>query len=754
MAKSIKIPFLSNKSDAYDWKFCRLGGVTRIKIENGEDIRHLPELDRKMWTVLNCPVQGLEMDARTLQILDTDRDGKIKVDEVIAASSYLTSVIKDADKLFDGSDSIALSDFNTDNADAAALLQSSKEVLNALGKEGEEKISIAEVADSSKIFAATIFNGDGIITAKSAGEDAEAAAVIADIIATQGAVTDRSGEDGVNQDKIDAFFKACEELTAWRQAGEADKAAIFPYGDNTADALAICERLQDKLDDWFIRCKLAAFALEDGSSRLDVSQDAIAALGESNLKDKMDGIADYPLSKVSSDAVLSLDLKGINPAWRDAVAAFKAVVFDGKELTEEKWKAIQASFAAYKAWMGAKAGASVEGLDAARVAALPASGVKERLAALIAEDLRYEPEYTNMEKLADFLYLYRDFYTLLKNYVTFTDFYDVEKTAIFQAGRLYLDQRACDLCIKVSDMGGQEKMAYMSGCFLIFCNCTSKVRSESFTIIAVLTVGETGNVKVGKHGVFYDRAGVPWDATITKIIENPISIPEAFWSPYRKLSAFIDDKINKAAADKDSKVMGEMTSKVGEGIEKPIDKDDKPQPFDIAKYCGIFAAIGMAVGYIGSFLVAIATGFFNLTWWQMPLSILAVMLLISGPSMFLAWRKLRKRNLSPVLNANGWAMNANVKINIRFGETLTSQAKFPKVQLADPFEKKGTPAWVKWLCGIIIALAVACAVLYFTGTFKKLFQKEAPATEVVADTECAAEAAPAEAPAAIEIPAE
>ena len=124
------------------------------------------------------------------------------------------------------------------------------------------------------------------------------------------------------------------------------------------------------------------------------------------------------------------------------------------------------------------------------------------------------------------------------------------------------------------------------------------------------------------------------------------------------------------------------------------------------------------------------------------------MLLISGPSMFLAWRKLRKRNLSPVLNANGWAMNANIKINIRFGATLTSQAKFPKVQLADPFESKGTPAWVKWLCGIVIALAVACAVLYFNGTFKKIFQKEAPAAEVVSD--CAVEAAPA----AVETPAE
>ncbi len=745
MVKVIKLPFSPSKDGSYDWKFSRIGGATRIKIETGEDIRHLPELDRKLWTVLNCPVNGLEMDAKTLRLMDSDNDGKIKVDEVIAAASWLTSLVKDADKLTACSNTFELSEFKTDNAEAATLLESAHEVLKALGREDAQTISVEEVADSEKILSATTFNGDGVITAKSAGDDAELAGVIGEIIASCGAVADRSGDDGVNEDTINAFFKACEDITAWRKAAEADKAAIFPYGDKTAEALAVCEALKAKVDDWFVRCKLAAFALDEGSSRLDVSQDAIAALGEGNLAASLEAIADYPLCKVSADGILSLDSKGINPAWKDKVESFKTLVGAGDTLTEAQWKTIQASFDAYKAWTGSKAGAQVEALAPERAAALPASGAREKLAALLAEDLKYAPQFTALDQLDKFLHFYRDFYTLLKNYVTFTDFYDVEKSAIFQAGRLYLDQRACDLCIKVSDMGNQEKMAYLSGCYLIFCNCSSKVRSESFTIIAAMTVGETGDIQVGKNGVFYDRAGVPWDATITKIIENPISIAEAFWSPYRKLGAYIDNQINKAAADKDSKVTAEMTAKVGEGLDKPADKEAaKPQPFDIAKYCGIFAAIGMAVGYIGSFLVALVTGFLKLTWWQMPLSLVAVMLLISGPSMFLAWRKLRKRNLSPVLNANGWAMNANVKINIRFGETLTSQAKYPKLDVIDPFEAKKTPAWKKWLCGILIVLAAACATLYFTGTFDKLCGKQEAVEEVVPATEAPAAEAPAE----------
>ena len=65
-----------------------------------------------------------------------------------------------------------------------------------------------------------------------------------------------------------------------------------------------------------------------------------------------------------------------------------------------------------------------------------------------------------------------------------------------------------------------------------------------------------------------------------------------------------------------------------------------------------------------------------------------IILLISGPAMVMAWLKLRRRNIAPLLNANGWAVNANSKISIPFGETLTEIAKYPKMKLNDPFAKK------------------------------------------------------------------
>jgi hypothetical protein len=57
---------------------------------------------------------------------------------------------------------------------------------------------------------------------------------------------------------------------------------------------------------------------------------------------------------------------------------------------------------------------------------------------------------------------------------------------------------------------------------------------------------------VGRNGLFYDRKGRDWDATITKIIDNPISIRQAFWAPYKKLVRMIEEMAAKRAAAADA----------------------------------------------------------------------------------------------------------------------------------------------------------------------------------------------------------
>ena len=266
--------------------------------------------------------------------------------------------------------------------------------------------------------------------------------------------------------------------------------------------------------------------------------------------------------------------------------------------------------------------------------------------------------------------------------------------------------------------------------YVLAATDTSKAYTYSMVDSLVVTVENTASVDAGTMGLgvgFYDREGNDWDAKVTSVIDNPISVGSAMWAPYKKFGKFIEDKINKMTAEKEasamdtSKLINTEAAPVEEGAPVPTAKDKAKamaSSFDIAKFCGIFAAIGIALGAIGTFLMTIVTGFLSLSWWQMPLSILAIMLLISGPSMFIAWRKLRKRNLAPLLNANGWAVNADSLVNVLFGNTLTEAVKFPVVKMQDPFAKKGLSCGAKWaisIAVIVVVLAVAAVVAHCMG---------------------------------------
>lgn len=690
----------------YDWKFSTVGSVTRVNIDSGKDILHLDELDRKLWTALSCPLTNLEIDEKTMTMLDTNADGKIHIEEVVAASKWLTKVVNDPELLLRCDAFIPLSAFNTGNEEGAHLLETSRQILENLGLEKNE-ISIADVSDSIAIFAKTRFNGDGIITENSTDDEA-VKAVIKTVIDYMGSLTDRSGEPGVDTDKIEAFYTALADFKAWKDDGDADKANVFPYGDDTATCLAACLAVKDKVEDFFMRCKLASFNA-DSASVLDVSAAKIGEIAGNNLAASIEEIATLPLARVNADNKLTLG-KEVNPAWNDAMATFKALVVD-KELpkaeyiTEEQWLGIMAKFNAYNAWMDARKGAEVESLGYDVAKTILEENKKDVLLDLVAKDKALESKSNAIDQVDKLLHLYRDFYTLLTNFVTFSDLYNPKKRAIFQAGTLYIDERACDLCIKVSDMGAQGAMAPLSNMYILYCDCTCKSKPDTMTIAAAVTDGDAGAIMVGKNAVFYDRDGIGWNATVTKIIENPISIRQAFWSPYRKMARSVEDMVNKRAAEKDAKVMADVNSKI-ENANIPAD-EQKPEikpPFDIAKFAGIFAAIGLALGLVTSAIGGLFS-WLGLHWYHWAIMFVAIIVVVSGPSMIMAWLKLRKRNLTPVLNANGWALNQRLLVNTKFGATLTGIAKYPVVKTKDPFTMK-MPLWKKTMWWLILIVVI------------------------------------------------
>ncbi len=542
---------------SYKFTYTTIGGNTRVHIAKGEDLRHLGELDEKMWTVLSCPTTGLEISNATLQLLDTDGDGHIRIDEVVNASKWLCRLVKNPDILLEENDEMPLAAFNEKDEEAAQMAQLAQRIAG-----DKQTIRIADI--ESAIAALTI-----------------------------------------------------EQQT-------------LPEAPYAADLIAAVHENEAAYNAWFRAAELE-----------------------------------------------KLGLATADPEQQPKIA-------------EDKWREMTAAIAAYEA--------KVAEINAANAAATAAATNE------------YQP-------LLKFLRLKRDFYTLLKNYISFQDFYNREHKADFQAGRLVIDQRACELCVRVADAAKMAAEADKSGMYLLFCDCTNKTQGKKLSIVAAMTQGDIHNLSVGKNAIFYDRDGLDYEAVVTKIIDNPISIRQAFWTPYRKFAEWVSGLVTKSVAEKETNSIETLKSDATTATEKAkteaADKEAaKPQktPFDIAKFAGIFAAIGMAVGYIGAFFTSLVSGIAMLTWWQFILVVIGIMLCISGPSMLLAYFKLRRRNLAPILNANGWAVNAEAIINVPFGATLTTQAKFPMVKLNDPFAQKGMPWWGICLITLGVLLLLACGL--------------------------------------------
>ena len=702
------------------WQFFRAGGVDQVVIRDGQDVAHIGELDQKLWVALACPTRGLEFDSHTLDLIDTDKDGRIRPPELIAACEWACARLKNPDELVRGGASLALSALNTGDETGQLLDQEARRVLSLQGREHADTISLADVADRSELLAGMRFNGDGIITAETAGDDSAVAQVIGWIGDTRGTVDDRAGTPGIDRVRAEAFFTDVHALLAWHTDGLADGNAL-PLGDGTLAAVQAVNAVRDKVEDFFTRSRLARYDIR-AAAALNPTSEEYTVIASQALEAGSASIAALPLAPVGGHDNGTLPLtEGVNPAWAEALATLRTKAVEPllggpmKSLNQTDWQEVQHRLSPYKEWLAARPEAMLGSLDIEQ--ALAARQAEAAVLDLLARDEAEEPANARMADLEKLLRFKRDLVALLNNFVSFSTFYS-RAGAIFQAGRLYLDARSCDLTVKVADAGKHAALAGMAKTYLAYCDCVRD--GQKMTIVSAFTAGDVDFLFVGRNGVFYDRDGKDWDATITKLIENPTSVAQAFCSPYKKFLRAIEEQVAKRAAASDAAAQGSMGLLAGEVSTLDKTAAAGTPPASLAKLpaskieVGTVAAIGVAMGSISAVLVGVFGKFVELGAW-IPLAILGIVLAISGPSMLIAWLKLRQRSLGPILDATGWAINGRMKVNVPLGASLSQTAQIPagaKRSLQDPFaDRKGVGTWFATAL-VVIGLA---ALVWRTG---------------------------------------
>lgn len=714
----------------HPWKFFRAGGLDQVLIESGADLLALDKLDKKLWVALSCPTRGLEFDSRTLDMIDSDKDGRIRVPEVLEAVRWAAASLKNVSVLIKGGDSLALDAINDQSDSGKRLMDASRLVLANLGKSDATAICLADFADPARIYAKAQFNGDGVLTPDSVANP-EIRKVLQDIIDTLGSVADRSGEMGASQTSVDLFYLELGRFVGWWDKALAPGAPpVMVLGESTPSAWDAIKAVRAKIDDYFARCRLAAFDLR-AAAPLNRAETEFAAMSLKGYADFGKDVAGLPLARIEGERPLPLT-SGLNPAWAPAMERLRAdavvpLIGPSKTaLSESDWAAILECFAPYQAWLAAKEGAAVEKLGLARARQILAGSSRALILKTIAQDLSVAPamaEIANVEKLLRYK---RDLCDLLNNFVNFSHFYARDGKAIFQAGTLFMDGRACHLCVKVADAAAHAPVADLGKTYVAYCELSRQGAKDKLIIAAAFTGGDSDQLRVGRNGVFYDTAGQDWDATIIRTVEHAISIRQAFWSPYRRLGRMINEQVEKFASAREQAVMDKTSSRV-ETTATAVVSGTVPQKSRIDT--GTLAAIGLIMTGLVTAASNVFNSFLNFVslpgaWWKIPVICGIIMMAISGPAMLIAWLKLRRRDLGPILDGCGWAINGRVKLNMALGHLLTEVASVPSSatkSLEDlyPDEPPKIPKWA-WAVITVLALVALAALLEYVGIFRRL----------------------------------
>jgi len=706
----------------------RLGGSYQMVIDGPEDLGRIAELDEARWFATSVPIETLSCDKVFLKFVDRDGNGRIRVDELIAAQEWLFRMLADRSRLAQMTDSLALEAIDTSHAEGKTLRGAAALILSNLGAGDASEIALAQVRNRQQTMACAEANGDGVIPPEAAGDEA-LAAFIRDVGSCMGAVPDASGLTGITEPLLDAFLAEAAAHLAWLEAGRVgeDGAAtgVMVYGAETPGVYAAAAAVREKVDDYFTLCELAEF---DGRvlDHLKLSDAELAGLDLGDRAALEARMRAAPLAAPNGERVLRID-GGVNVAWRRELEAFAAKalprVRDGEPdaMTRGEWEALKKTLAPYDAWVTGKKGESVAKLGPERLRECLEGPWTAEVRGMVERDKAVAAELAQVADLEK-LILYQQYLLELANHlVCFPRFYDPDRRAMIERGTLVMDGRRFKLNVAVFNRAAHKKIAKESQIFIMYCGVTGLDGNaeKKFEIASAITAGDAGDIFVGKRGVFVTMDGREWDATVTDVITNPVGLWEAVKLPFKRLAEFVGKFTEKFSTSR--------TGELEKGLSKQLAQAEKSMtappaagaPPGGAGIGALVAGGGVAFAAVGSGVAYAASKIKDIEPWDVAKVLTVLLALVAAPTIIVAVVKLRRRNMSALLEACGWAVNIRMRLTATLGRLFTEIPPLPegarkrRLDLAKIFLTRipKTRSAVRKIIIVVVAIVVVVALV-------------------------------------------
>ncbi|HUU58905.1 MAG TPA: hypothetical protein VMZ50_05130, partial [Phycisphaerae bacterium] len=608
-----------------DVTFNRYGRSYHLRIETAADLALACKLDEAHWVATNAPISTINCDRTFLDLMDTDKNGRIMPHEVKEAIAWLFETLRDTSGVTEGRRTLRCEAVNTDTPDGQQIHAAVRKMLQRLGTGDAEEVTLDQVRQIKAQEESTPVSEAGVVLPQAA-EDPEVRQFLTDVIATVGGAAHPSGAQGVGQVQLETFLADAAARLDWEVRGQippgTDKTDIMPLGTETPGAYAAFASVRAKLDQYFAQCEASALD-ERFVQRMGWTDAELLGMDFDDPAVIEEVLQKAPLARAAPARELRFE-EGINPYYAAAMDDFcrrVATPILGERpaaLSAAAWQEIKGVFAAHQAWATDPPGPSVAPLGAAKLRAYLDERFAMAVRDLIAQSRETAFVLDNI-RLTEKLLLYQAYMIpFANNFVSFPHLYDATNRAMFEMGTLVMDGRRFNLAVKSEDRNRHAAVAKTSNMYVLYVEVVGPDGGAKYEVAVPVTSGGKGNLCVGKRGVFQDVHGVECDATVVGLIENPISVREAMVSPFLRLGRLLTGKIESIATQAEKRLDATATGAMSQAAPGP----GAPPPSRMATG-GMLMGAGVAVAALGSALAYITKTLAETRWWAILIGVLA-----------------------------------------------------------------------------------------------------------------------------------
>lgn len=686
-------------------RFRNFGGIHQFMVTDEDDLARIDELDPARWAATSAPVAGLNCDAIFLKYIDPETSGRVRVSQIVEARDWLFARLAKRDVVRKPVEAIAVEAIDG-KGEAGLGLRAVAERINREQKVADPKaIALSDIQEFKGGYQKLLANGDGVIPADVVPEE-DVKAFIGDVIDVVGSVPDRGGSNGVNAELLEKFMKQGALWSEWRSKAAAAKV----WGDDTEAAVALVREMDPKLEAYFLHGELLRQETPTPES-LRLKDDDLRALRLKTAEDIERYLQGSPLAQPVPGGELSLSA-AINALYSDRFDKLRETVIARAlgsgvtSISRADWRKVRATFDGYVEWEKGRPPENFEKLGEEKVRAHLDGKAKAKVDEYLELDKAAAKEIGQVDDLEKLLLYVRWLVELVNNFVNFSAIYLPKETALVETGSLVIDGRRLDFCMRVGNRAEHKAVASLSFIYLVYVELFEKEGGASAgQLVAPVTGGEVGRLRVGKRGIFIDLDGKELDAVVSEIVDNPISVKQAAFAPFRRVAAMVSSKIEEYVASAQASQEAAMTARAEAGVAEAQATAERgaaqvgtgvdvargtaapppppaPPPAPAARPASeplnvnsLVLGGGMALGGISVVLGALFGALKEPSFWG---AVLGVVLLVMAISALLGWLKLRKRDLALLLEAGGWAVNIHMNITRRVARVFAFTPDLPK----------------------------------------------------------------------------